>query len=236
MVNAKKLSNIELYYTPAALREKEKIKIKGEELKHIIKVMRHNPGDELFVANGAGNIYKTSIMKINSDSIELNINETYVFENPKANLFFCIPRLKSIDRFEIALEKCTELGITNFIVFDSERTIRKGNKTERWEKIITAAMKQSLRCYLPSLTMADSLAEISAMDGEMILFTQESEQSFSYDAVNKQTNYYFIFGPEGDFTDNEKQLFDMKNHYNLGNYRLRSETAVIKCASILSRT
>jgi len=234
MIYNKKLSNIELYYSPASLKDKNIIKIEGEELKHITKVMRHNPGDEIFVTNGQGIIYKTSIIKINSGYIELNISEIYNFENSKANLFFCIPRLKSTDRIEIALEKCTELGITNFIVFDSDRTIRKGNKPERWEKIITAAMKQSLRSYLPSLTMADSLAEIASKDGDMILFTQESERSFSYDAVNKRTNYYFIFGPEGDFTENEKQLFAMKDYYNLGNYRLRSETAIIKCASILS--
>ncbi len=234
MINPDKLTNIELYYSPVSSKEGDKINIEGDESKHITKVMRHNPGDQLFVTNGEGIIYKTSIIKINPGSVELKTSETFEFGNPNANLFFCIPRLKSSDRFESALEKCTELGITNFVVFDSDRTIRKGNKPERWEKIVTAAMKQSLRSYLPSIKVAGSLAEISSMDGEMILFTQESEQSFSNNNIIKQRNYYFIFGPEGDFTDNEKQLFDKKNYYNLGNYRLRSETAIIKCASILS--
>ena len=75
------------------------------------------------------------------------------------NIFFCIPKLKYSDRFEFALEKCTELGITNFIIFDSERSIHKSDKKERWEKIVLSAMKQSLRSYLPNITVINSLIE-----------------------------------------------------------------------------
>lgn len=233
-MNYKKLSNIELYYSPSSFKEKDQIKIEGEELNHISKVMRHKTGEVLYVTDGRGKIYNTTIIKIAPEFIETRINQEYMFENSMGNIFFCIPKLKSTDRFETALEKCTELGVTNFIVFESDRTISKGNRTERWSKIITAAMKQSLRSFLPTIKTVNSLSEIAAMESEIILFTQDAEQTFNPDTITKSTNYYFIFGPEGDFSDNEKNMFNRKNFYNLGNHRLRSETAIIKCASIVS--
>ncbi len=225
---------MELYYSPFSLKQKNQIKIEGEELNHITKVMRHKTGDELYITDGEGRIFRTTIIKITPEFIETRINQEYIFENTRENIYFCIPKLKSIDRFETALEKCTELGLTNFIVFESDRTITKSNRTERWEKIITAAMKQSLRSFLPTIKIVNSLSEIAEMDGVMILFAQEAEQTFNRDVITKLTNYYFIFGPEGDFSDNEKNMFNRHSFYNLGNHRLRSETAIIKCASIIS--
>ena len=95
-------------------------------------------------------------------------------------------------------------------------------------------MKQSLRSFLPTITTINSLNELTAMDGKMIIFSQESDQEFNGNIIDNQNKYYFIFGPEGDFTQDEKNLFDKKDFYNLGDYRLRSETAIIKCASIIS--
>lgn len=233
-MNYKKLSNIELYYSPSSLKEKNLIKIVGEELNHIGKVMRHKTGDVLFITDGVGRIYDTTITRITPEFIETSIKQEHKFENPRGNIFFCVPKLKNVDRFETALEKCTELGVTNFIVFESERTISKTDKPERWRKIITAAMKQSLRSFLPTIKMVNSLSEIAAMDGEIILFVQDAEQTFNRDTITKLSNYYFIFGPEGDFSDTEKNIFNRKSLYNLGNHRLRSETAIIKCASIIS--
>ena len=162
------------------------------------------------------------------------ILDEYQYENKNKNIIFCIPRLKSQDRFETALEKCTELGITSFIIFDSDRTMPRGNKITRWEKILVSAMKQSLRCFLPELKVVGSLDELAVSEGKKIFFVQEAEDHFNNDVVKGNEKTYFVFGPEGDFTDDEKKLFSMADFYNLGENRLRSETAVIKCASILS--
>ena len=234
-MNNQKLSKIELYYSPSPQKKKNQIMIEGEEVKHILRVMRHKTGDELCVTNGEGSIYKTSIVKISSSSIETDILQEYRYEDSGKNIYFCLPRLKHNDRFETALEKCTELGITNFVVFESDRSVSQGNKTERWQKIITSAMKQSLRSFLPSIDIVGSLREISGREGRKTLFTQDADQIFTGDIINKNTLYYFIFGPEGDFTEDEKNMFDKNDFYNLGDYRLRSETAIIKCASMISR-
>lgn len=234
-MNNQKLSKIELYYSPSHQKKENQIMIEGEEVNHILRVMRHKTGDELYITNGEGSIYKTLVVKISSSYIETDILQEYKYEDPGKNIYFCLPRLKNNDRFETAIEKCTELGITNIVVFESDRSISRGNKTERWQKIITSAMKQSLRSYLPSIDIIGSLREISGREGRKIMFTQEADQIFTGDIIKKNTVYYFIFGPEGDFTEDEKNMFDINDFFNLGNYRLRSETAIIKCASMIFR-
>jgi 16S rRNA (uracil1498-N3)-methyltransferase len=228
-----KLRNIELYYSAAPSGHPDKIKVYGEESRHLLKVMRHNIGDEVYITNGTGTIFRTLIKKTEKDITEAQIIDEYKFENELENIYFCIPKLKSPDRFETALEKCTELGITNFIIFDSERTVPKRNKTDRWKKIIISAMKQSLRSYLPVLVIIDSIKDIKTMEGKKILFSQEADKSFNKVSITNGLKYLFIFGPEGDFTADEMSMFSGEEFYNLGSYRLRSETAIIKCASML---
>jgi 16S rRNA (uracil1498-N3)-methyltransferase len=231
-VKNKYLNNIQLYYSLGSNIANENAEIIGEEARHIVKVMRNKKGDEIFITNGSGSIFKTSIEKIDGDKIKLKLFQEYEYENRFKNIHFCLPKLKNPDRLEFALEKCTELGITKFLIFSSERTIKKGNKTERWEKILLSAMKQSLRSFLPDLKTT-SLKEISMLEGKKILFTQESVKRFDFNLIPGNTNYYFIFGPEGDFTKEEFNLFVESELFNLGENRLRSETAIIKCASLL---
>ncbi len=230
----KNFSNIELYYSPQITSTKNIIISEDEDYKHIVKVMRHSTGDEIYISDGVGKIFKSKISFINKNYLEAEIEETFSYKNKFSNITFCIPKLKSQDRFEFALEKCVELGITNFIVFNSERTITKGNKTERWERILISAMKQSLRSFLPKISIANSLAEILELDGDKIIFEQNSAKKFLSFENNYSKNYYFIFGPEGGLSENELNLFSDEEKFSLSSNRLRSETAIIKCASMLS--
>jgi 16S rRNA (uracil1498-N3)-methyltransferase len=225
------LSNIELYYASPSSFKENLIKIESDEKKHILKVMRHSNEDEIFITDGKGKIFKSVIVSTEPDLI-LNIEEEFLYEKKFPNYFFCIPRLKSNERFEFTLEKCTELGVTNFIIFDSDRSVAKGEKIERWEKILLAAMKQSLQSYLPVIKYF-SLKEISSFEGNKILFDQNAEEDFGKNILNNEKDQYLIFGPEGGLTDREKKLFEPASFVRLAANRLRTETAVIKAASML---
>ncbi len=228
----KYLSNIELYYS-AQITNNNLIIVEDDDFKHIVKVMRHALGDEIYITDGLGKIYRSKILEIKKNSLTAAIEETINHDNKFLNIIFCIPKLKSNDRFEFALEKCVELGITNFIIFDSERTIAKGNKIERWNKILISAMKQSLRSYLPNISLRNSVEEIKNLQGEKIIFEQNSAETFLRFKNDLSKKYYFVFGPEGGLSENELNLFEENEKYNLSSNRLRSETAVIKCASIV---
>jgi 16S rRNA (uracil1498-N3)-methyltransferase len=227
------LSGVELYYCPSEKIRGDNVDISGDDYKHIVKVMRHSIGDGVYITNGTGKIFLTEIKKIDKNSLTAFIKKIFDYENKMKNIFFCIPKLRYSDRFEFALEKCTELGVTNFIIFDSERSIHKSDKKERWEKIVLSAMKQSLKSYLPEITVINSLKDICNLEGNKIILEQNSEKKISGLKINLKEKYYFIFGPEGGFSNEELELFDKNSFYSLADNRLRTETAVIKCASIL---
>ena len=227
------LSNIELYYALPDNCSSSELLIEGEESKHIVKVMRHSMLDELYVTNGLGKIFHGEIKNISVEGVGVKINKTFRYKDELSNITFCIPKLKSPERLEFALEKCTELGVTKFIIFNSERTISKSLKIERWNKIVLAAMKQSLRSYLPVIGAVNSFKELLSIEGEKFIFEQSAINQFNWINKNPNLNYYFIFGPEGGLSPVELDLTTKQNLYKLTGNRLRTETAIVKCASML---
>jgi 16S rRNA (uracil1498-N3)-methyltransferase len=244
------LSDVELYYSNKVVGDK--IELDGDEHHHIKDVMRHCVNDEIYVTDGCGNIYETKIVELGKRNLFVEIVSTKSYERNLANITFCIPRLRSADRFEFALEKCVELGITSFIIFDSKRTVAKGEKIERWQKIVTAAMKQSLRPWLPDVSYKKSVEEIKKLDGVKVVFYQQADLLlYTYlEQIHQSpiTNHYFIFGPEGGLSEEELRIVpdecickdiepDMQAdilRIKLTDNRLRSETAIIAAATEIS--
>jgi len=225
------LSNIELYYTTSEFIESDRLILTGDEFHHSVNVMRNSVDDKIFVTDGKGSIYTSKITSVSVDHLSANIIERRVFENKAGNIWFCIPVLKNPDRIKFAFEKCVELGITNFILFSSKYTLTKKVKPEKFQKTMLAAMKQSLRAFLPQIVSA-SFNDIIKLDGHKILFDQNEKLEFE-GKVELNKSIYFLFGPEGGFDENEIESVDRENHFNLSANRLRSETAIIKCASLL---
>ncbi len=226
------LSEIELYYTQRNNVFDGYVTLADDEFKHCCKVMRNSIGDTIYITDGEGNIYQTEIDKIDKNSLHGKILKTISYKNELKNVFFCIPKLKNPDRLKYALEKCVELGLTNFILFESKRTIGRVKNIERFNRILLSAMKQSLHAFLPVVETA-ALKSIINKPGIKILFDQSSENQLTF-KNNSSDTYYFLFGPEGGFESGEIEMIDSSNRYVLSNHRLRSETAVIKCASLLT--
>ena len=226
------LSNIELYYSSQKINSSNELILKEEEFKHAVQVMRNSIGETIYITNGEGSIFRCEIISIENNSLLAKVLDEIKKENKFANICFCIPRLKNPERLKFSIEKCVELGVTNFILFNSERTISKFSKIERWKKIALSAIKQSLHAYLPQIKIVNSLDEISELTGEKILLDQNAKHKFIF-SKRRDENYYFIFGPEGGLSEKEINLFEEAKIFSLGEYRLRSETAIIKCASLL---
>jgi 16S rRNA (uracil1498-N3)-methyltransferase len=225
------LSDIELYYTESVYENS--LSITGDEVKHITRVMRHNAGDELHITDGRGFIYTGKIISISKERVDLQIISHKYYENIFNNIFFCLPKLKSSERLEFAIEKCIELGISNFIFYESERTIKSSIKIARIEKIALAAMKQSLHSYKPVLSETNSIDTFLNLDGSIILLEQKCENKLTELILDKKTQYYFLFGPEGGFSNSELQKLKDKTLFRISSNRLRTETAAVGCASIL---
>ncbi|HPN37096.1 MAG TPA: RsmE family RNA methyltransferase [Melioribacteraceae bacterium] len=229
------LSNIELYYSSDFSESSTNILLLGEELLHALKVMRHKKEDILYVTNGKGIIAKTIIRDISSKNAFLNVEKIIKYKSPFVNISFFIPNLKNSDRLEFSIEKCTELGVTDLTVYNSDRSIQKGCKLERLNKIIIAAMKQSLRANLPKLQFNEQLINTN-FDSEIIILDQSSKTDFLdyFNNISLDKTYTIIIGPEGGFSEREYDLLASGTKLNIAPNRLRSETACITCASLLN--
>ena len=226
-----RLSNIELYYTSPSLIYKNEIILNEEEFHHSVNVMRNTIGAKLFITDGEGNLFESEISSVKKYELTAIIKKRTKFKNRWKDIWFCIPNLKNPDRLKFAFEKCVELGTTNFILFSSKNCISKNLKPEKFQKTTLAAMKQSLRSFLPKIKSA-TFNEIIEMQGTKILFDQNEKQVFN-GKLNFVEPVYFLFGPEGGFDKDEIEAVELKNRFSLASNRLRSETAIIKCASLL---
>lgn len=232
------LFNTELYFSNRIDESQKLAVVEDEEARHIARVMRHSVGDELNITNGNGTIFVGKIIEVDKKNVFCRILKKKKYPEEYPDLVFCIPRMKNNDRFEFALEKCVELGITNFIVFEAERSIGKGEKIGRWNKVAMAAMKQSLRSFLPWIEFKKSLKEIGKLEGSKIIFEQNSENNFLAYLKEEESKTgeikYFIFGPEGGLTENELSLMKNSHKLRLTKNRLRAETAIITAASAIA--
>lgn len=227
------LTNAELYFSQTVDSKTGVISIEGEECNHILNVMRHNFNDEIYVTDGEGKIFTCQITQIVKKSLEANIKNEFKYAERFPNITFCIPILRLNDRLEFALEKCTELGVTNFILYKAKRSMAKGFNQKRIEKILISAMKQSLLSWLPKVSYANSIEEISSLLSDKIVFEQNSNLYFDHGILKSDKNYFLVFGPEGGLTDEEFSCLGASDKYKIADNRLRSETAIIKVASIL---
>ena len=228
------LSDIELYISSHFSEEDKTFDLVDEEYHHAVKVMRNSEGQKIFATDGSGKIFEGIIKGIQKDILKASIINVHSFKNILENFAFCIPNLKNPERLKFALEKLVELGFTNLLIFTSERTISKNINLKRLEKVALSAMKQSLHSYFPKVNIVHDLKEIKNYGYKIVLLDQSSKQLLSKENFDNSNKYLFVFGPEGSFSERELAIIDPDSILNLGAYRLRSETAIIKCASIIS--
>lgn len=221
------LSNIQLYFS-----EELNLISDETEVHHIQKVMRHNIDDIIYVTDGKGTILKSKLTRIGKSEIIIEEIEKYQYENILKHISLCIPLLKNPDRFTFAIEKTIELGFTNFIIYQPKISTKKEFKKERIEKLGIAAMKQSLRSFIPKF---EFIKEINQLNNPNInYFDQNGEENFLGVNILTGNDYTFVFGGESGFSSEEYRF--LKNHksYKLTPNRLRSETAIIAASTLIA--
>ena len=240
------MSHKEHFYTKPENISQNHVEIKGEELKHLSRVVRKKERDIVYVVDGKGNLYTVLLTEIKKQFARGEIQKRTRFageDNFQLTLAQAVPKGS---RFDFVIEKGTEIGVSSFIPLICERSVVEvtSAKLSRWKKVAIAAMKQCGRSVLPEILPAQSVKEI--IDQKNILTPgfiahQDSGsksisnviQSFKEkDVLTKSA--MILIGPEGGFSDVEIQLA-LENQFvlfSLGQRRLRSETAGIVTSAI----
>ena len=231
---------MQLFYNPTITQNGEIFSFDKEESKHIIKVLRKKEGDNLYVTNGLGYLFKTEITLASDSKCLVKIVSSEKNEPSKYYLHLAVAPTKMNDRFEWFLEKATEIGISEITPIICDHSERKAIKTDRFDKIILSAMKQSLHYYLPKLNepilFKDFMKQQKSEGLNLIAHCEETDKKSLKEVVKPNENVTILIGPEGDFSEKEIKLA-LENKYipvTLGNTRLRTETAaVVACHSVV---
>jgi len=227
-----------LFYVPN-ISDKKHI-LDELESKHVSRVLRLQVGDIIHLTDGRGSIFEAKISNDHDKRCEVTIiKEIKDFGKRNTQIHIAIAPTKNINRFEWFLEKATEIGIdkiTPLICEHSERTVIK---PDRLKKVLVAAMKQSLKAYLPDLEPSmkfEKFIKGSHNEQKFIAYVDVSITDHLKDLAETSEDALVLIGPEGDFSKEEVNIA-IENGFipiSLGKSRLRTETAGIAACHILN--
>lgn len=205
-----------------------------EESRHCIKVLRLQKEDQIEVIDGKGNFYHAKITVPDpKKTYFLILKEQQEFGKRNHYLHIAVAPTKNIERLEWFVEKATEIGIDEITPILCQHSERKVINHERLNKVITSAVKQSLKAYHPKLNQLstfDSFIKTKIEAQKWIAHCVNDEKVSIKEVLIPQKKYLILIGPEGDFSPQEIDLA-LQNQFQaitLGNTRLRTETAALE--------
>ncbi|WP_293787540.1 16S rRNA (uracil(1498)-N(3))-methyltransferase [uncultured Pedobacter sp.] len=221
-----------IFYTPDITQNT--YTLNEEESKHCVRVLRLTIGAVVNLVDGKGGFYTAEITSDNPKKVSLSVlNIETEFHKRNHYLHIAVAPTKNIDRIEWFLEKATELGIDEITPIITDRSERRIVKEDRLNKVITSAVKQSIKAYHPKLNDAIAFETFlkEPFDGNRLIAhcIDNGEKQYISKLVAPHQKYLILIGPEGDFTPNEVNLALNKGFkaLTLGDNRLRTETAAL---------
>lgn len=230
---------MQLFYFKDINEQSSSFSFDKEESKHISKVLRKKEGDILFVTNGLGFLFKTEIAIASDSKCTVTIVSFEKQEQSKLHLHLAVAPTKMNDRYEWFLEKATEIGVQEITPIICDHSERKVIKTERFDKILLSAMKQSNQYFLPILNEPIAFKEFvkKQFNGQkFIAHCEETDKKTLKSVLKLSEDCTILIGPEGDFSVKEIEIALEKQFIpiSLGNTRLRTETAaVVACHTVV---
>src|ERR1700761_9829061 len=194
---------MQLFYTPGIDAASPTYFLNEEESKHCVKVLRLQAGDKIQLIDGIGNFYTAAITDAHPKRTQLQIISVEKdFHKRNHYLHIAIAPTKNIERLEWFLEKATEIGIDEISLIICQHSERKEAKVDRLNKIITSAIKQSLKAYHPVLNEPVALSKFLTRPFEgqkFIAHCEDGDKTNLSSELKKQGSYLILIGPEGDF-------------------------------------
>ena len=233
---------MQLFYAPDIVPPE--YTLSEEESKHCIRVLRMTCGEELHITDGRGNLYRCEIVDDNPKRCRVRVHDTNSeFGKLPYRLTMAVAPTKNNDRFEWFLEKATEIGVAEIIPLATEHSERRTLKPERENKVITAAVKQSLKAYHPRLHEMTPLRQVikQPFDGQKFIAHCDAPRSalgkaFLPRILHKGGDVLVLIGPEGDFSPEEIDLAVRGGfrEITLGSQRLRTEPAAVMATALVA--
>jgi 16S rRNA (uracil1498-N3)-methyltransferase len=243
---------LQRYFIPNEQVHGDRLVILGEDVHHIVRVMRMNTGDRLLCCNEDGQTALCVIEEISNDFVRCRVIEWIHADVELPVRAHVASGLLKGDKFELVVQKGTELGAFSFIPLKTVRSVvkwvdKKGDKKiERWQKIAKEAAEQSHRTHVPAIFPPVSLQQLidwsRDVDYKIIAYEEEAKQGerkqFANILKQLQPNQSIVavFGPEGGLAEQEVAMLKENGFIScsLGPRILRAETAPLYFLSAVS--
>ena len=238
------MKEVRFFYAPYAAITHE---LPEEEAQHAVRVLRLDAGDEIMLMDGKGSFYLAEITEATKKRCFYQLKET--LPQPRqwqGHLHLAMAPTKNLDRVEWLAEKATEIGFDELTFLNCKFSERKVLKTERIDKILISAMKQSHKAWKPILNEMTDFKDFMKRDfkgGKYICHCYGDENDVELgkkvllkDALKVGEDALVMVGPEGDFSVDEV-LEAERNGFqsvSLGESRLRTETAAIVAVHLMN--
>ena len=221
---------------PAALPVGSSLTITGDEFHHAARVARVRAGERVELFDGAGNAAGGVVGEIGRDSMLVHLDQAVPSRESPLELTLAMAIIQ-LERFELVLQKATELGARAIIPLVADRgevrPERYRGKSERWEKIVLEAVKQSGRSVIPAIETPMPPDDVIARGGEIFFCDADEPRSEPPASLRRVT---VCVGPEGGWSEREMALARNANCriFRMGPRRLRAETAAIAATGIIT--
>jgi len=234
------------FYVPQPQIKNEMLRIEGDEVRHIRRVLRLKAGDEIIVFDGSGKEYEGTIVEERPFSVVIRIQNIFSSKRESHLEITLAQSLLKGEKMDYLIQKTTELGVKEIVPFFSSRSVPLLEKSgrlkrhHRWERIAIEASKQCGRGVVPKIDPLQGYSEMlkSVSPDSLRLIFWEREGTNLKEVLGKsigKKEVFFIIGPEGGFSQEEIEEANKAEflRVTLGRRILRAETASLCFLSIL---
>lgn len=228
-------------FIDSELEHKTELTLNENQSHYLLKVLRLKRNFQLVVFNGNGHDYMAQIKSTDKKSAVILLQEKMPAEQPPAIYIHLALGISKGDRFDTAIQKATELGVSEITPLITEHnavklsTERLQKKNEHWQSIIRSACEQSQRGYLPILNNTASLENWSVQDdfGQQLILQPGSDKNFK--ELQPAPRILLLIGPEGGLSEQEvsQALHNGFTGVRFGRHILRTETAAIAAVTAI---
>jgi 16S rRNA (uracil1498-N3)-methyltransferase len=228
-----------LFFAPDISNDAPFCLLSEEESYHCTRVLRLKEGDPVRLTNGKGTLFEGILGAGAPKSRKIIITKAFAdFEKRMFHLHIAIAPTKNINRFEWFLEKATEIGIDEITPVICDHAERVSVNTERMSRLLIAAIKQSGHTRLPVLNRPTPAPELikRPFNGARFIASYKDNNPQLAQKCPRGTDALILIGPEGDFSERELSLATQSGFamVNLGDFRLRTETAALFACSAVN--